>query len=145
MLNICSKKEKTDNLYKLVNEYEIQQKQNSEKRSMARQKVCISMEELALERLSNMNAQYERKAEGWSMWSPNDVWRKLLEYTWQYYDNMEAELIGKYAAMYNEINIVDCPVVKPLPHITDVMKPVPRYVHTKDFFDRYVFHFSVPF
>ena len=112
---------KKSNLHKIVKEYENERQIIDQKNTEERQKKCKFMTEVALDELEEINGKQDLINEGPAMWSPYKFERIIQEYTGDYYYNTNANLVRKYAEIYDKENLNKYKKPEPMPTLSEVM------------------------
>lgn len=119
---------KADNLRQMVAEFETEQQALQEKRAKNEQHRRECMEEMALRELEEIreervaritNPEYERHLRQ-ARYAPH-FYSLITEYTDHVFENAWANLVRRYAVVYDAKNINKYPKATPLPRMQDIM------------------------
>lgn len=115
---------KENNLRQMVAEYERDRQIVYEMRAKEEQRRRDWMKEVALEELEwQREKEIEEQEDPFRSWSKHDPRGWLYRYMCHFYDNAEANLVRKYAMIYDAKNIDKYPAPTPLPRMEDLLDP----------------------
>lgn len=91
--------QKSQNLNALVAEYEREDDEKTAKRNNTRNRIMNQMAEVAIQDIKD--AEFAKSMRGTDAPTDQDLWFRMFNYTYVYYQNTEKQLIAKYAAIYD--------------------------------------------
>ena len=115
---------KENNLRQMVTEYEHEQQTVYEKRAKDMQCRHNSMKEAALQELEDIREKQILETEPENC-APDHFQLLISQYTEHVYSNAMANLVKKYATVYDAKNIDKYPSATPLPRMQDIMIAYP--------------------
>lgn len=120
--------EKQKDLNKLVAEYEKEDRQKTEKRDIARNQIMNQMSEFATQDIKD--TEFAKSIRETDVPADQDLWFRLFNYTYVYYQNMEKQLIAKYAAIYDPTTKY---TINPTPSLIDAWREPVRPIRSRTF------------
>lgn len=120
--------EKQKDLNKLVAEYEHEDSERTKKRNTARNRIMNQMSEFAIQSIED--TEFAKSTRGTDAPTDQDLWFRMFNYTYIYYQNMEKKLIAKYAAIYDPTTKY---TINPMPSLIDAWREPVRPIRSRAF------------